>query len=69
VPDDSRFREPVIWLVLAIAARSVAEIAAVVPLDQDLIRHRQAGAGAEAELPVICGRAGPATTSLPISAG
>jgi hypothetical protein len=63
------FREPVIWLVLAIVARGVAESVAVVPLDQDLIKHRQAGAGAEGELPVIYGRAGPATTPLPISAG
>jgi hypothetical protein len=63
------FREPVIWLVLAIVARGVAGIVAVVPLDQELIKYRQAGAGAEGELPVICGRAGPATTPLPISAG
>jgi hypothetical protein len=34
------FREPVIWVVLAIVARGVAEIVAFVLLDQDLIKAR-----------------------------
>ena len=54
----SDFREPVIWLVLAIVARGIAEIVAFVLLDQDLIRHEQAEAGAEHELSVIYGRLG-----------
>jgi hypothetical protein len=52
------FREPVIWLLLAIIARGIAEIIAFVLLDQDLIRHGQAEAGAEHELSVIYGRLG-----------
>ncbi len=47
------FREPVIWLLLAIVARGIAEIIAFVLLDQDLIKHSQAEAGAEYELSVI----------------
>lgn len=52
------FREPVIWLILAIVARGIAEIVAFVLLDQDLIRHSQAEAGAGHELSVIYGRLG-----------
>jgi len=52
------FREPVIWLLLAIVARGIAEIIAFVLLDQDLIRHSQAEAGAGHELSVIYGRLG-----------
>ena len=52
------FREPVIWLVLAIVARGIAEIVAFVLLDQDLIKHGQAEAGAGHELSVIYGRLG-----------
>ena len=52
------FREPVIWLVLAIVARGIAEIVAFVLLDQDLIKHSQAEAGAGHELSVIYGRLG-----------
>jgi hypothetical protein len=52
------FREPVIWLVLAIVARGIAEIVAFVLLDQDLIKHDQAEVGAEQELSVIYGRLG-----------
>ena len=49
----SDFREPVIWLVLAIVARGIDQIVAFVLLDQDLIKHGQAEAGAERELSVI----------------
>jgi hypothetical protein len=52
------FREPVIWLVLAIVARGIAEIVAFVLLHQDLIKHGQAEAGAGYELSVIYGRLG-----------
>ena len=54
----SDFREPVIWLVLAIVARGIAEIVAFVLLDQDLVKHSQAEAGAGHELSVIYGRLG-----------
>jgi len=52
------FREPVIWLVLAIVARGIAEIVAFVLLDQDLIKHDRAEAGVEHELSLIYGRLG-----------
>jgi len=52
------FREPVIWLVLAIVVRGITEIVAFVLLDQDLVRHSQAEAGAGYELSVIYGRLG-----------
>lgn len=52
------FREPSIWLVLAVVARGIAEVVAFVLLDQDLIKHSQAEAGAEHELSVIYGRLG-----------
>src|SRR5215470_8989653 len=52
------FREPVIWLLLAIIARGITEIIAFVLLDQDLIKHSQAEAGAGHELSVIYGRLG-----------
>jgi hypothetical protein len=52
------FREPVIWLLLAIVARGIVEIVAFVLLDQDLIKHSQAEAGAGHELSVIYGRLG-----------
>ncbi|HEX6931808.1 MAG TPA: hypothetical protein VF162_06680 [Streptosporangiaceae bacterium] len=51
------FRDPVIWVLLAIVA-GVAEIIAFVLLDQDLIKHDQAEAAAEYELSVIYGRLG-----------
>jgi hypothetical protein len=52
------FREPVIWLVLAIVARGIVEIVAFVLLDQDLIKHDRAEAGVEYELSLIYGRLG-----------
>jgi hypothetical protein len=51
------FRDPVIWVLLAIVA-GVAEIIAFVLLDQDLIKHDQAEAGVEYELSVIYSRLG-----------
>jgi hypothetical protein len=52
------FREPVIWLVLAILARGITEIIGFVLLDQDLIKHSHAEAGAGHELSVIYDRLG-----------
>jgi len=52
------FREPVIWLVLAIVARGITEVVAFVLLDQDLVKHEQAEAGVEHELSVIYDRLG-----------
>jgi hypothetical protein len=54
----SDFREPVIWLVLAIVVSGITQIVAFVLLDQDLIKHDQAEAGAEYELSVIYGKLG-----------
>src|ERR1700748_321677 len=42
----SDFREPVIWLMLAIVASGITQIVAFVLLDQDLVKHDQAEAGA-----------------------
>jgi hypothetical protein len=42
----SDFREPVIWLMLAIVASGITQIVAFVLLDQDLVKHGQAEAGA-----------------------
>jgi hypothetical protein len=58
------FREPVIWLLLAIVARGIAEIVGFVLLDQDLIKHGQAEAGAGHELSEIYGRLGQQVPSL-----
>ena len=52
------FREPVIWVLLAIIAGGITEIVAFVLLDQDLIKHEQAESGAQDELSVIYGRLG-----------
>lgn len=52
------FREPVIWLLLAILARGIAEIIGFVLLDQDLVKHGPAEAGAGQELSEIYGRLG-----------
>jgi hypothetical protein len=54
----SDFREPVVWLVLAIVARGITELVAFVLLDQDLIKHGRAEAGAERELSLIYDRLG-----------
>src|SRR5438552_14162663 len=54
----SDFREPVIWLVLAVVASGIAQIVAFVLLDQDLVKHDQAEVGAGHELLVIYGQLG-----------
>jgi len=47
------FREPVIWLALAVVARGIIEIVAFVLLDQDLVTHDRAEVGVEYEISVI----------------
>jgi hypothetical protein len=54
----SDFRDPVIWLVLAILARGIVEIVAFVLLDQDLVQHDRSEVGVEYELSLIFGRFG-----------
>jgi hypothetical protein len=54
----SDFREPAIWLVLAVVARGIVEIIAFVLLDQDLVKHDGSEVGVEYELSVIFGRFG-----------
>jgi len=51
-------RQMTIWLLFAILARGIAEFAGFVLLDQDLVKHSQAEAGAGYELSVIYGRLG-----------
>ena len=57
------FREPLIWLVLAVMARGSVEIGAFVLLDKDLVKHDRAEAGVEYELSPMFGRLG---QSLPV---
>jgi hypothetical protein len=52
------FREPAVWVILAIFVRGLAELVAFVLLDQDLVRHDQAEVGVEYELSLIFGRLG-----------
>lgn len=52
------FRDPVVWLIIAIVARGIAEIVGFVFLDQDLVKHDQAEVGVEYELALIFGRLG-----------
>ena len=52
------FREPVVWLILAIVARGIVEIIAFVLLDQDLVKHDRSEVGVEYELSLIFGRFG-----------
>jgi hypothetical protein len=47
------FRDPTIWLVIAILARGIAEIIGFIFLDQDLVKHDRAEVGVEYELSLI----------------
>jgi hypothetical protein len=47
------FREPVVWVVIAVVARGLAEVVAFVLLDQDLVKHDRAEVGVEYELALI----------------
>jgi hypothetical protein len=52
------FRDPGIWLLLAILARGIAEIVGFIFLDQDLVKHDQAEGAVEAELSAVFARLG-----------
>ena len=52
------FRDPVIWVVLAVVARGIVEFIAFILLDQDLVKHDRSEVGVEYELAVIFGRFG-----------
>jgi hypothetical protein len=52
------FRDPVIWVVLAVFANSIAEIVAFIFIDQDLDTHDRAECAIEADLAAIYQRLG-----------
>ncbi len=52
------FRDPVIWLVLALVARGIVELVLYVLLDGDLVKHDYNEGGAENELAFIFTRLG-----------
>ncbi len=56
----TEFRDPVIWLVLALVGRTIAEAFAFVLIDQDLDDHDRAEGAIESELAVIYQRLGAA---------
>jgi hypothetical protein len=47
------FREPVVWVVLAVVARGIAEAIGFILLDMDLVKHDRAEVGVEYELSTI----------------
>ncbi len=55
---EEAFREPVIWVVLAVVARGVVELIAFILLDQDLVKHDRSEVGVEYELALIFWRLG-----------
>jgi uncharacterized protein DUF4234 len=54
----TEFRDPVVWLVLAILVRGIVELILYVLLDGDLVRHDYDEGGAENELAFIFTRLG-----------
>ena len=52
------FRDPIVWVVIAVVARGLAEIIGFVFLDQDLVKHDRAEVGIEYELALIYGQLG-----------
>lgn len=52
------FRDPVVWLVLAIIASGIVELVVFVLLDGDLVKHDYDEGGAENELAFIFGQLG-----------
>jgi hypothetical protein len=52
------FRDPVVWMVLAIIVNGIVQIVAFVLLDGDLVKHDYDEGGAENELAYIYGRLG-----------
>lgn len=57
------FRDPVIFVVLAVVARGIIEFIAFVLLDQDLVKHDRSEVGVEYELSLIFGRFGQAVAA------
>jgi len=54
----TEFRDPAIWLVLALIANGIAQIVAFILLDQDLVEHERAEHAVEVELAAIFERLG-----------
>jgi hypothetical protein len=52
------FREPVVWMILALIARGIVELIVYVLLDGDLVKHDYDEGGAENELAFIFGQLG-----------
>jgi len=52
------FRDPAIWLLIALVASGIAQIVAFVLLDGDLIKHDRAEGAVEAELAAVYARLG-----------
>jgi hypothetical protein len=52
------FRDPIVWLVLALVARGIVELVVFVLLDGDLVKHDYDEGGAENELAFIYTRLG-----------
>jgi len=52
------FRDPWIWVIIAVFFRGITDIIVYILNDMDLVRHGAADFGAEAELTAICGRMG-----------
>jgi hypothetical protein len=58
----TEFREPALWVVIAIFARGLAELIGYVFIDGDLVRHDYAEGAIEAELSAIYARLGSSIT-------
>lgn len=56
--ETTKFRDPTIWLIIAVAVRGITEIIAFVLLDGDLIVHDHAEGAIESELSAIYTRLG-----------
>ena len=66
------FRDPALWLVIILLSSGIGLLVLYVLLDQDLVKHAHAEAGAEAELAAIARALGaplPATLPSPILKG
>ena len=54
----TEFRDPVIWVVIDVVARGIAQIVGFILIDQDLDTHDRAEGAAEADLTAIYARLG-----------
>jgi hypothetical protein len=54
----TEFRDPTVWLILAIVIRGIAEIIAYILIDGDLVTHDYAEGAVESELSAIYERLG-----------